>query len=254
MSSSKVKSKGVPEEVLKLLTAADERHGFPAGTMASVMQQEIGGNYDKFLGDPSAYHYEAGPDGRRVAGHTGKVSTAFGPFGILESTGADPGYGVKPLQSKALDEQVRFAADYLAARSKGAGGLVNGLAGYGGGSKYAQQVVSRLGGGGAPQAQPAPVVAAVEAAPAEIPAVVAPPVSAPQLAAWGGAGEGDAWQTFLRSLPKSREPVQVAALQSYGRAPALSMPNSQVPQFRAGPVQSLRPNFEAFGSWGGRTA
>lgn len=252
MSSSKGKSKGVPEEVLKLLVAADERHGFPAGTMASVMQQEIGGNFDKYLADPAAYHYEAGPDGRRVAGHTGKVSTAFGPFGILESTGADPGYGVKPLQGKGLDEQVRFASDYLAARTKGAGSLVDGLAGYGEGSKYAQQVVGRLGAGGQGQgskASPSPVVAA-EIVPTQLPAVVAPPADqavAPQVVSWGGAGEGDAWQTFLRSMPKARAPEQVAALRSYGQTtPALN----QAPQFRAPPVQSLRPNFEAFGSWG----
>ena len=150
-----------PDELVQLLIEADKRNGFPVGTMASVMRQEIGGN-SKYIQDPAAYHYPLGPDGRRVANHTGKVSTAFGPFGILESTGADPGYGVKPLQDKSLGEQVRFASDYLAARAKQAGSLEKGLAGYGEGAKYSQEVMARLGAPSVlPQAvvqqQPAPV-------------------------------------------------------------------------------------------------
>ena len=138
-----------PDELVQLLIEADKRNGFPVGTMASVMQQEIGGN-SKYIQDPTTYHYPLGPDGRRVAKHTGKVSTAFGPFGILESTGADPGYGVKPLQDKSLGEQVRFASDYLAARAKQAGSLEKGLAGYGEGAKYSQEVMGRLGAPGSP--------------------------------------------------------------------------------------------------------
>lgn len=162
-------------EIAQLLTQADKRHGFPAGTMAAVMQQEIGGN-SKYLQDPSAYHYPVGPDGRRVAKHTGRVSTAFGPFGILESTAADPGYGVKPLQDKSLGEQVRFAGEYLAARARRAGGLEQGLASYGEGQKYSQAVMARLGvPGAAPQVvaqqQPAQVEQVAVAQPApQIPA------------------------------------------------------------------------------------
>lgn len=129
--------------VMGLLAAADKRNGFPAGTMASVMQQEIGGN-NKYLDDPTAYHYAANDKGQRIAGHTGKVSTAFGPFGILESTAAKPGYGVAPLKDKSLEEQVRFASDYLAGRSKSAGGLSAGLAGYGEGEKYSREVMGRI--------------------------------------------------------------------------------------------------------------
>lgn len=150
-----------PDELVQLLIEADKRNGFPVGTMASVMRQEIGSN-TKYTQDPAAYHYPAGPDGRRVAKHTGKVSTAFGPFGILESTAADPGYGVRPLQDKSLAEQVRFASEYLAARAKQAGSLEQGLAGYGEGQKYSQQVLGRLGTPSVPpqvvaQQQPAPV-------------------------------------------------------------------------------------------------
>ena len=136
--------KSKTNELSALLSQADKQHGFPPGTMASVVQQETGGK-QKYIADPTAYHYDLNEKGQRIAGHTGKVSTAFGPFGLLESTSKDPGYGVKPLQSKDLAEQVRFAGEYLAARSKKAGGLQQGLAGYGEGEKYAKQVLGRIG-------------------------------------------------------------------------------------------------------------
>ena len=151
-----------PDELVQLLIEADKRNGFPVGTMASVMRQEIGDN-PKYIQDPAMYHYPLNAQGKRIAKHSGVESTAFGPFGIVESTAADPGWGVKPLQDKSLGEQVRFASDYLAARAKQAGSLEKGLAGYGEGAKYSQQVMSRLGAPGAPipqavvQQQPAPV-------------------------------------------------------------------------------------------------
>ena len=130
-------------DISQLLQVADKQYGFPAGTMASLMQQETGGN-QRYLNDPTAYHYGPNAEGKRIAGHTGKVSTAFGPFGILESTAANPGYGVAPLKDKSLEEQVRFAAEYLGARSKASGGLASGLAGYGEGVQ----------GGGTPEPAP----------------------------------------------------------------------------------------------------
>ena len=139
-----------PDELVQLLIEADKRNGFPVGTMASVMQQEIGGN-SKYIQDPTTYHYPLNAQGKRIAKHSGVESTAFGPFGIVESTAADPGWGVKPLQDKSLGEQVRFASDYLAARAKQAGSLEKGLAGYGEGQKYASTVMGRLG---APSAVP----------------------------------------------------------------------------------------------------
>ena len=153
-----------PDELVQLLIEADKRNGFPIGTMASVMRQEIGDN-PKYIQDPAAYHYPVGPDGRRVAKHTGKVSTAFGPFGILESTAADPGYGVKPLQDKSLPEQVRFAGEYLAARARRAGSLEQGLASYGEGPKYSQAVMARLGVPSSPPQVLAQVPAPVNEAP-----------------------------------------------------------------------------------------
>lgn len=152
----------LPERIQALLIQADKRNRLPAGTMASIMQQEVGGKANQYLQDPAKYHYGLNAEGRRVAGHTGKVSTAFGPFGILESTGAKPGYGVKPLANKTIEEQVRFASEYLAARSKGKG-LAEGLAGYGEGRKYANQVAGRLPGRGG--MQPLPINAATVQSP-----------------------------------------------------------------------------------------
>lgn len=128
------------------LAAAEQRNGLPAGTLRAVMRREVGGRQAEFLSNPSKYHYGLNARGQRIAPHTGRVSTAFGPFGILESTGRKPGYGVAPLQSKELDEQIRFAADYLAARSRSEGGLAGGLAAYGEGpgSGYAEGVMKNI--------------------------------------------------------------------------------------------------------------
>jgi len=113
-----------------ILSEQESRAGLPSGLLCSLVTQETGDKED-YIKDPGKYHYAQGPDGRRVAGHTGKVSTAFGPFGLLESTASDPGYGVAPLAGKDLAEQARFVADYLAARIKTAGSVEAGLAGYG---------------------------------------------------------------------------------------------------------------------------
>ena len=139
---------GLPDNVVTLLADAEKKNGLPQGTMQAILQQEVGGNVGKYLSDPAAYHYGLNAEGKRIAGHTGKVSTAFGPFGILESTAKDPGFGVVPLRDKSLTEQIRFSSEYLAARSK-KGGLGVGLAGYGEGAKYGQQVAARIGGKGA---------------------------------------------------------------------------------------------------------
>lgn len=142
----------LPEAWSSQLTAREQAAGLPPGLLASIIQQETGGKAD-FLDDPSKYHYELNKDGKRIAGHTGKESTAFGPFGILESTAKDPGYGVKPLQNKSIEEQARFASDYLAARIKAAGSVQGGLAGYGEGMKYADAVMERLGQAASPAAR-----------------------------------------------------------------------------------------------------
>ena len=268
----------IPDDVAAQLSAADKRAGLPEGTMRSVFQQEAGGKAD-FLTDPAKYHYPLNAEGKRIAGHTGKVSTAFGPFGILESTGAKPGYGVAPLKSKDLGEQIRFASDYLAARVKGAGSFVAGLAGYGEGDKYAAQVAGRVGKTGAGSAAPAPVQVAVAPAiaagapqSAELPAPVqvaaaqapivmpvaksAPPVqmaavSTSQLpAGLAAASDNNAWVNFLKAMPAgagAARQVAAADLQYGSRvaAPAMRAP---------APSANRAPNFEAFSGFGRRTA
>lgn len=246
-------AKGISDDLIKLLSASDKRNGFPPGTMYAVMQQEVGGN-TKFIDDPTAYHYAADKDGRRIAKHTGKVSTAFGPFGIVESTGKDPGYGVQPLKDKSLEEQVRFASDYLAARSKQAGSLEKGLSGYGEGGAYGKQVMGRMGKG-APAVAQAPASASVPtpapvSVPTEVPvqlAQTAPPAVVEPVA----PAAQDSWQEFLaraRGTPEPAEPVQMADLQ-YG-APRMDI---QVPDFMAsvgGYRRQPQIDFSAFGSWG----
>ena len=245
-------AKGISDDLIKMLGEADKRNGLPPGTMFSVMQQETGGN-TKYVDDPTTYHYGLNKDGKRIAGHTGKISTAFGPFGILESTGKDPGYGVQPLKDKSLAEQVRFASDYLAARSKQAGGLQAGLAGYGEGGKYGQQVMARLGKTPVPAATK-PVVQMAQAAlpaPVWVPVEAAPPVVVQAASPAEAAAVPDAWQAFLARAREARtpeQPVQVADLQ-YG-APQMQI---NVPDFMAtvGGRMPQRPlDFSAFGSWG----
>ena len=134
-------------EVNKLLEEHEIRLGMPKGLMRSIWQQETSGR-EKWLKNPELYHYPKGKDGiRRTKG--GTISTAFGPFGILDSTAKKPGYGVKPLQNKTLEEQIRFSADYAAARAKHAGSKDNpdwfkGVARYGEGENYAKAVFDRL--------------------------------------------------------------------------------------------------------------
>ena len=246
-------AKGISDDLIKMLSEADKRNGLPPGTMFSVMQQETGGK-SQYLDDPTTYHYGKNEDGKRIAGHTGKVSTAFGPFGILESTARDPGYGVAPLKDKSLGEQVRFASDYLAARSKQAGSLQGGLSGYGEGGKYGQQVMNRIGGAPVQVAKQAPVQQPVQIAPQEMQAAdeVAQVAQAQQVSP---VEQADPWQEFLakvRGKEEPAEPVQVASLQ-YG-APQMQV---QVPDFMAAVNGQQRRNnpqqaFQSFGNFGGQ--
>jgi hypothetical protein len=130
-------------DIEAMLAAQDKKYGWPEGLAKAVWMQETSGRKE-FIDNPAKYHYEKNEEGKRIAPHTGKVSTAFGPFGILESTARDPGYGVTPLQNKSLEEQIRFAFEYLAALEKEAGSLAGGLGRYGEGSGYAKKVEKRL--------------------------------------------------------------------------------------------------------------
>ena len=145
-AEKKSKALALPDNIVNLLADADKRKGFPPGTMLSMMSQEAGGNFEKFISDPSAYHYPLNADGKRVAKHSGAISTAKGPFGITDSTAKKPGYGVSPLVGTTFEDHLNFAADYLGGRAKAAGSLEGGMAGYGEGAKYASQVVNRRDG------------------------------------------------------------------------------------------------------------
>jgi len=203
------------KDLANLLKEANQRNGFPAGTMESIVKQETGGN-KKYINDPSAYHYAANADGKRIAGHTGKISTAFGPFGIVESTGRKPGYGVAPLKNKSIEEQVRFASEYLAGRAKQAGSLQAGLAGYGEGAKYAKAVVDRIPGGkqiAVAQAKPsvlampdAQVLAMAQApAPQRVQVPVPQPVQEPIAAAPMMAQAQDVAPQIMAAAPEVAE-------------------------------------------------
>lgn len=126
--------------IQELELAAEKQFGLPEGLLTAVRTVETGGQ-SRFIDNPEEYHYSLNAEGRRVAGHAGKVSTAFGPYGIVESTAAQPGYGTTPLGSKALEDQVAFAASYLSGRIKHAGSIEAGLAGYGEGPAYARKVL-----------------------------------------------------------------------------------------------------------------
>lgn len=233
-------ARGLSDTLITLLAEADKRNGLPNGTMYSIMQQESGGQA-KFLDDPSAYHYPANAEGKRIAGHTGKVSTAFGPFGILESTAADPGYGVAPLKDKSLEEQVRFASDYLAARSRQAGGLQAGLAGYGEGTKYSKQVMGRI-----PAASPVQVAQAPQST------QVAPnQASSPQVQ--------DAPVQVAQATPVPQRVISEADLvdpnMAWNGMPQVaaqaSIPVSSI-DFGPGAVRTaaIQPNIAVFEGWG----
>jgi hypothetical protein len=241
MAGKTAKALPLPDSLIELLAAADKQRSFPPGTMLSLMQQESSGKA-QYLNDPTTYHYPLNAEGKRIAGHTGKISTAFGPFGILESTAKDPGFGVKPLADKtSLAEQVRFAADYLDARSKSAGSLSGGLAGYGEGAKYATQVARRRDGVVAAD----PAASMVAQVPAALPVdavqrtaspVVAEPAMAVAQAPVLAAGpvqpqpQTSPWQDYLAQLdaqpqgqPAAIQPADMAWGQAAGPDPTATV-------------------------------
>lgn len=132
-------------EEMNQLEAVDVANGLPVGTMRAIMQIESGGRYREFINAPDTYHYGLNDQGRRIAEHTGQISTAAGPFGILDSTARNPGYGVRPLTDRAsFEENIRFAGEYVSALANKFGGLNQGLARYGEGSEYANKILKLL--------------------------------------------------------------------------------------------------------------
>ena len=242
---------GLPDQLINAMGAVEQKYGFPSGLMNAVMMQESGGQA-RFFDPKNDYHYPAGPDGVRRT-KDGTVSTAFGPFGLLESTVKDPGYGVAPLQNRSIDEQMRFAGDYLAARIKQAGGsLEKGLAGYGSGMPYVQQVLGRLKGTAVAQAQ----VAAAPMAPVQtvelvgqrqpaVPSIPADPVVAqaqatppPEPSGQLPMTEDNPWRTYLNQVKeKYAAAIQTRAQQ---QQQVFTMTPLQIPDF-LGMVQGNEP-------------
>lgn len=238
------------DRMVELLSAAEARNGLPAGTMFSVMQQEIGGQ-QRFLDDPSLPHYPTG------VAPNGKKSSAFGPFGILESTARDPGYGVTPLKNKSIEEQIRLSSDYLAARTRAAGGDLNkGMAAYGEGAKYANQVASRIGGGRG-VVNPAPVVVQAEAVNTPAPQVQAVPIQvatqdipAPVVPVPADPAN-DPWTKYQQEVSIAMADRFKPGDMQYGKAPV----TAPVPAMPVGPADyqellaadiASRPSFSAF--------
>lgn len=247
-----------PEDVGRLIAEAEKRTGLPANILTSILTQEGGA---PFLADPTRYHYPKGEDGKRRT-KDGTVSSAFGPFGILaDSTAKDPGYGVKPLASQDLSEQIRFAADYLSARVKQAGSLHKGLALYGQGDQYAAEVLARAGAQDAAIA-PAAAAGAPSSGVTGQTAVAAAPVLEgsgaiplpPELLAHrttkaAPAQPGaDEWARFLSTMPKSAGRPMLSDDFAFGTA-ALTRP-----VFNVAPMQNATPNFAAFSGYGKRRA
>ena len=266
-AEKKSKALALPDSVVTLLADADKQRGFPPGTMLSLMSQEIGGQESKYLEDPSAYHYGVDAAGRRGPKNSKVTSTAFGPFGIVKSTAAKPGYGLSPLKGMSFEDQLNFAADYLAARSKSAGGLEAGLAGYGEGTKYAAQVADRRDKG---KAMP-PVQLAMAQQTEQSAIKQSKPLSKSILQSVEGniqnpeptqtridntldpAQQENEWVAFTRAM---REPVQENSL-AYG-APTntvSAVPQVNIPDFMklvSGLNTNMSQGFSGFMGYGGR--
>lgn len=72
---------------------------------------------------------------------------ALGKYQIMPNTGRDPGYGVQPLQNNSMDEQRRFAKEYLDALQEEFGGSLNkALAAYNAGPGAVKNAVDERGG------------------------------------------------------------------------------------------------------------
>jgi len=205
-----------------LMASEEKRTGLAAGTLAALVQQETGGQ-QRFIDNPGDFHYKAVSKGEKPK------STARGLGGILAGTARDPGYGVTPLKDWSAPEQLRFMADYAQARIKQAGSVAGGLAGYGEGGKYAQQVTARMGKGKV-VASEIPVEQPMAGG---VPVVVEPPqmVQAPVVE------QALPWQKFQQAMPAQR--IQTNDL-AYG-LPAVNQPQTQYV-----PLTQSAPNFNMF--------
>ena len=220
-------AKPIPKEWLDLMDANEKRAGLPAGTLHGIVKTETGFQ-DRFIDDPAAPHY-SGPNPK---------SSAAGLGGILKGTAANPGYGVAPLKDWSAPEQFRFIADYAAARSKHAGSLEAGLAGYGEGKPYAQKVLGNTKVTPVQLAQTSQNVPEVQPSVPIQSTAVNPVVSAPEVN----------WSQLQQAMPQ--KPVQVADLAYEEPVAQFSAPQFQMPAYAA--AQRIEPNFQRFKSWLGK--
>jgi len=135
-----------PDSWVIAIDAAEKKNGHPPGTLSSLITQEIGGVLPKFIKDPAAFHFEKGADGKRRNKRSGEISTARGLGGVLRGTAKDPDSRTTPLSDKDFqspEKQIAFIGEYLKNRIPKGGTLSDGLARYGEGEGYANQVLAR---------------------------------------------------------------------------------------------------------------
>lgn len=251
--------------------AAEQKYGLPKGTVSAIRGTEVGTNR-RFIDNPAEYHYPLNAEGKRIAKHSGKTSTAFGPYGIVESTAAKPGYGVAPLKSKSLEDQVDFSAAYLAGRVKSAGSFEAGLAGYGEGAQYAAKVQKKMGrkveepiqvakgGQPAPSAGTAPATSVLpQASQVAQGGVLDVSGILPGFEAWLAPQQPQAMaqqqMPVIPDMPVAKDywGEYLASLQSQGNKPVTSIFDMQQPPDFFSALAGLvanDPNFEEFGGLG----
>jgi len=218
--------------------AIDKRNGLRKGTLRAIGDQESGFRYD-----PGVPHY---PTGFTV---DGVQSSAQGPWGILGSTGDRPGFGVSPLSvldsdtpAQKFTKNAEFAGAYAKAR---------GIAAYGEGNKYAEQVNSRIdkGWGTTPVTQLAQAVnapAPVMAAPVEI------PQAAPMVAAAEPVVPYMEDPALMDRQVMSAAPAQQVAANPWDSF-SVNMPRQMTASDLAyGGQARTQPNLQAFKAFRGR--
>lgn len=112
-------------QIRKQLTQWEDQYeksnNLPKGALRALRFIETSDS-DAYYLDPAKYHNP-------------KIGTASGLYGILDSTGRDPGWGIKAVDKSSLEDNIRFAAQYLSARTRNAPDFYTGLKNYGDGTQ-----------------------------------------------------------------------------------------------------------------------
>jgi hypothetical protein len=123
--------------------------------------------------------------------------------------------------------------------------LEGGLAAYGEGPKYAQQVVGRIKGGGSVQLAQAPEVQAV--APTQVVARELPSLT-PDAVPMAQMPIDMEWRQLQQAMPA--KPIQVADMDYGAEFGSMAIPQFNMPAFT--PTKRTMPDFNRFKGWGGR--